>query len=792
MKTTVAILLLSVFVRASPARGEPMASPQLPAWTADLDFLATGHEKELFSSLPGEAERRLFLQKFWEARDGVPRTSRNEFREMWESRLAEADRRWHSLADERSRAYLLRGEPRAAFEVSCPKSGNFEIWTYEPGFRVDRRLVLVFLKGEGGEARLWRPGSSGGATDLAATVLETCSNQQRFVEEVRWIRMLGNDAYNALLAQSLSPPRAREWTSGFRPVALDTAESATPLAAEMGVEYVAPQEGKVVVRVTMLVATSTLPMTVVPADGLELAVSGEVLRGGEPFETFRFQLRGRPAGTAVPLAFERLLAPGDYLLRVRLEHVASRSATVMERQLSVPSLQLAEASPAQPPRLQLLPPPGKILTGRVRVSAEAEGIERVSFALDGKPLLTRNRPPFDVVLDLGPVPRLRKLRAEGMSSAGKVVARDDLLLNTVIQSFGVRLREPRPGQAYRQSLRIAADVRLPPEAQIDRVELWFGEERIATLYQPPYSLPFVLPRQGQAGYVRAVAFLAGGGSAEDVVFVNTPVAPDEMDVRMVELYTTVQDAQGQPVTGGLDADSFVVLEDGVRQQIREVKQAGDAPVRVVALIDSSGSMLEEMAETRQAALGFLRHLLRPKDQAALITFNDSPQITVPLTGNLGELEKGIQTILPESDTALYDSLAYSLLYLSAAQGQRAILLLTDGDDSISRLTYDQILETARRMAIAVYAIGLGVPGGLLDEPGRRLARLARVTGGNCYLIKDISELAGVYARIENELRSQYKIAYQSSNTGTDDAFRAVQVRLNREGLEARTLSGYYP
>jgi VWFA-related protein len=567
----------------------------------------------------------------------------------------------------------------------------------------------------------------------------------------------------------------------------------------------------------LLVAASSLPPAAPAASGLEFAVDGEALRGGEPGETFRLRLRGRPAGPAVPLVFERLLAPGDYLLRVRLEHLASRRVAALERRLSVPPAPAAGADPAPPPpgvervlaeadaalapqpRLRLLPPPGRILVGQVSVAARveqaaapAERIERVSFTLDGKPLLTRNRPPFDLILDLGPVPRLRKLRAEGISAAGAVVARDELLLNAAAESFRIRLREPQPGRRYRRSLRIAGDLTLPPGGAVDRVELWFGEDRIATLYQPPYSLPFLLPEEGEAGYVRAVAFLAGGGSAEDVVFVNTAVAPDQVDVRLVELFTTVQDGQGRPVTGGLAPEAVTVLEDGVRQRVSEVAQVGDTPVRVATLIDSSGSMAEEMAATRQAALGFLRGLLRPQDQASVIAFNRSPQVTVPLTGDLGQLEKGIQTLLAEDDTALYDSLAYSLLYLSTTQGQRAVLLLTDGEDHVSRLGFDQVLELAQRTGIAVYVLGLGVPGGRWSATAKQLARLARETGGNCHFIRATSELSGVYAQIEQELRAQYKIVYQSSNAGTDDAFRAVQVRLGKAGLEARTVSGYYP
>ncbi|MES1210994.1 MAG: VWA domain-containing protein, partial [Acidobacteriota bacterium] len=292
-----------------------------------------------------------------------------------------------------------------------------------------------------------------------------------------------------------------------------------------------------------------------------------------------------------------------------------------------------------------------------------------------------------------------------------------------------------------------------------------------------------------AGYLRAVAYLAGGASAEDVAFVNTPVEPDRLDVHLVELYTTVLDSHGRPVAGGLDPEAFAVLENGVRQQIRDVEQAGDAPVRVVTLIDCSSSMAAQIGQARQAALGFLRNLLGPQDQAAVIAFNNAPHVMVPLTGDLGRLEEGLQEVLVEGDTALYDSLAVALLSLAQAKGQRAVLLLSDGADRTSRLDFEQTLEVARQQGIAVYAIGLGQPEG---EERSKLTRLAEVTGGRSFFIGGAAELAGVYERIEKELRAQIRIAYQSSHNETDGAFRKVQVRMAKSGMEARTISGYYP
>jgi VWFA-related protein len=261
---------------------------------------------------------------------------------------------------------------------------------------------------------------------------------------------------------------------------------------------------------------------------------------------------------------------------------------------------------------------------------------------------------------------------------------------------------------------------------------------------------------------------------------------------VVELYATVQDRQGRPVTGGLDREAFIVLEDGVPQRVLAVEPAGEEPLRVVTLIDCSRSMKEEIEPARQAALSFLHSLLRPRDQAAVIAFNDSQRILVPFTSDLDELKKGFRKIRPTSETALYDSLVRSLFYLAKAGGQRALLLLTDGKDQGSQLTYVEALETVRRMGIGIYVIGLGAPDGPRDDVVPRLIQLAEVTGGQSFFVKTVSELPDVYAQIGTGLRARYRISYQSSSSRADDHFRAVQVEMAKEGMEARTISGYYP
>jgi Ca-activated chloride channel family protein len=450
------------------------------------------------------------------------------------------------------------------------------------------------------------------------------------------------------------------------------------------------------------------------------------------------------------------------------------------------------------PEIQLVRPVGGPLAGEVRFEARVAGpegsdgsIRKVAFLLDGKPIYTRTRPPYAVMLDLGPAPRLQKVSVEGLDDRGEVVARDELLLNAGSQRFSVRLLSPRPGQACRGSLQTKVRVEVPPGDRVDRVELWLNETRVATLYQPPYAQPILLPQGQETGYVRAVAYLRDGRAAEDTVLLNTTERPDEMAVRLVDLFATIVDPAGRPVQT-VEPGLFSVVEDGVPQRLRLAEPAGDAPIRVVTLIDNSLSMRDNLAKTRAAALGFLRRTLRPADQAAVITFNTAPRVAVRLTNDLEELEEGLTGLLAEDQTSLYDSIAYSLQYLSGVKGQRAVLLLSDGMDRTSRLSYEQALEVARRTGIAVYAIGLGLADGGRGEAGKKLAKIAAETGGRSWFAAGTADLDGVYAQIERELRSQYHLAYQSTNNSPDTGFRAVKVQLAAKGLEARTISGYYP
>jgi len=217
------------------------------------------------------------------------------------------------------------------------------------------------------------------------------------------------------------------------------------------------------------------------------------------------------------------------------------------------------------------------------------------------------------------------------------------------------------------------------------------------------------------------------------------------------------------------------------------ERVGDLPVHVAVLLDTSESMAGSLDLARAAVQRFFTTAIKPRDRAALITFNDHPNLAVKFSHDQAALADGLAGLKAERGTALYDTLVYAFYYFNGIGGQRAILLATDGRDEDSRFTFEEVLESARRTGVAVYAIGLGE-----QVEKRKLTRLAEETGGRAFFLQDAGELAAIYATLEEELRSRYLLAYQSRNNGADTAFRTVEVKVDAPGVEVKAPRGYYP
>jgi Ca-activated chloride channel homolog len=271
-------------------------------------------------------------------------------------------------------------------------------------------------------------------------------------------------------------------------------------------------------------------------------------------------------------------------------------------------------------------------------------------------------------------------------------------------------------------------------------------------------------------------------------------------VEVVSLNVTVLDKDGRYVTG-LDEPDFEVFEDGVKQDVTFFNRT-NMPIALALLMDTSASMESKLTTAQEAAIGFARRL-RPQDAAEVIDFDSRVQILQPFTSSVPAIEQAIRRTSAGGSTSLYNALYIALkdlakVTIGAGTGQvhrEAIVLLSDGEDTSSMLSFDEVLDLAKRSETAIYPIGLRVDEGDsskgFNEAEFVLRQLAQQTGGRAFFPSQLSDLAGVYGQISAELSSQYTVGYTSKNPKRDGAWRRVVVEIDKPGLTARTKQGYF-
>ena len=840
--------------RSLPAVEQKDLPEEYSLWLDEVDAIITKEERAAFLNLEKDYQRDAFIERFWQARDPFRDTVRNEMRETWNARVEQARVYFGSLKEERARFFLLNGPPAARMEGQC--SGTtwpLEIWAYQRSERIHEDVVLfVFYRPFAqGPFRLWYPDEGLSrlmqfapvGTSDAANLEElgrNCMQRDDIAAALATVLRRGRLDFQRILEAALAPiaPISREWVATFNSYSTDLPADAAALTAEISLSYPGRRQSRSVMQGTLAVATEHLkPADNAGARSFDFQLNGEILIGKKLFDAFRYKFNipladananaagggpataaaattGAPAPAAavpatIPLVFERFLRPGKYTLILKLEDLNGGGYFRKMTEIEVPAVEgpvapepdafsagiFAEANAALSTldnTIRLVPPRGEIQAGLVRFDTLTTGnaISEVLFTLDGRPILRKNRPPYSVELDLGQVPRTRVLHASAFDDAGKEVAWDEMQVNASTHRFRIRLIEPRRGAHYDKSLRAEAEVEVPEDGALDRVEFYLNETLVATLFQEPFTQPIALPPDGGIAYVRAVAYQVDGNQTEDLVFVN---APDNLvvdDAATAELYTTVLDRENRPVRD-LEESDFKVFEDDVQQQIARFERLENLPIHVAVMLDVSASMEPNLTQTKAAALEFFEHVITPRDRGALIVFNDHPLLAVKLTNQIPALAGGLAGLKAERGTSLYDSVVFSLFYFNGVKGQRAIVLLSDGKDEGSRFNVEETLDFARRAGIAIYSIGLNIPRSE-SEARKVLKKLAEETGGRNFFIKDTSELAGIYDAIQLELRSRYLLAYQSSNATRELRFRLVDLKVDRPGLDAKTIRGYYP
>jgi Ca-activated chloride channel family protein len=270
-------------------------------------------------------------------------------------------------------------------------------------------------------------------------------------------------------------------------------------------------------------------------------------------------------------------------------------------------------------------------------------------------------------------------------------------------------------------------------------------------------------------------------------------------VEMVSLNVTVVNSAGQYVTD-LTQEEFGVFEDGAKQELTYFNRT-NLPIALSLLIDSSASMEQRMENAQEAAIGFASKI-RPQDLAQVVDFDTRVEIRQTFTNKIEELDRAIRNTSSGGSTALHNAVYISLKELAKIKAKnpeevrrQAIVVLSDGEDTSSLVSFEEVLELAKRSETAIYTIGLQ-PRETTALRGFReaefvLRQLAQETGGRAFFAKQVEELKDVYGQIADELSSQYSMGYSSKNPRRDGAFRRLVVQVARPNVTTRTKRGYY-
>jgi Ca-activated chloride channel family protein len=308
---------------------------------------------------------------------------------------------------------------------------------------------------------------------------------------------------------------------------------------------------------------------------------------------------------------------------------------------------------------------------------------------------------------------------------------------------------------------------------------------------------------------------------------ETTLRSDEVvrvETNLTNILFTAADKQKRFVST-LKREDIRVLEDGVPQEIFTFQKNVDLPLSLAILIDTSGSEERTLPEEKAAARSFLETVVRPnKDEAAIVSFTGEVTLEQGLTGNIGRLRRAIDQVefVPPSgyigggvvvggtppisgtqqalagSTAIWDAIwatSNELLSDAAEHTRRAIILLTDGDDTISQVHMQDAINRALKADALIYAIGIGDRYQFGINEGA-LKKITESTGGRAYFPRNEHELRDSFAQIQTDLREQYLVAYSSSNKTRDGLYRHVAIEIvnpetRKENLRLNYRPGYF-
>ena len=369
-----------------------------------------------------------------------------------------------------------------------------------------------------------------------------------------------------------------------------------------------------------------------------------------------------------------------------------------------------------------------------------------------------------------------------------------LLAGAAFAQVSVKIQSPAPDQPVFGPTNVEVGVRAAEP--VSQVELFVDGKLRGTSQKPPYSFNVDLGEENVRREFRAVAHTSSGATGADTVVTVPLQINDEMNLKLRALFVSVvRDGRSNLA---LEQDDFQVFDNGVPQQIVTFGR-DELPLTAVLLLDTSESMGERQEAVRRGARAFLDGM-KPSDEAMLALFSDRLLRFTPFTSDKKKLDSVIASTQAAGGTAVNDFLYLSLKLLDARQGQRVVVLFSDGSDVHSVLPAADVLWKARAGQSLIYWIQLGGKHQSFtsawrdfkgnDREYETLENAVRESGGRTLQIDRIEDLEGAFRNILQELRQQYALGYYATTSKGDGSWHKVNVQLKGRGGRVRSREGY--
>lgn len=314
----------------------------------------------------------------------------------------------------------------------------------------------------------------------------------------------------------------------------------------------------------------------------------------------------------------------------------------------------------------------------------------------------------------------------------------------------------------------------------------------------------------------------GPGADQDQAASQEPTI--RVNVDLVNVYFTVKTKKGGELIPNLKKENFSVTEDGKPQTIQRFSRESDLPLTIGLLIDISASQERLIDIEREAATQFFSSVIRPKDEAFLISFGKSTDLLQDLTSSPRQLSSALRDLRGDGQTPMAGTgpvpntgpiggsmgspkgtLLFDAIYLASNEklrsevGRKAMILITDGEDQGSNYKLQDAVQAAQKADSMIYSIyyvdrGFYSHGGFMLGGGggeSGLEKMSNETGGHVFKVNSKHTLSDIFSEIQEEMRNQYSIGYSSTNPNQDGTFRRLQIKVDNSDYRVQSRNGYY-